>query len=62
MQHEGVGAWSTDGKEPRGSHLPRYPVQPSNEALEQTRSALVTAAAALAAQRRCSTGKTGAGA
>jgi len=31
-------------------------VRPSNEALEQTRSATVTAAAALAAQRRCSAG------
>jgi len=29
------------------------PVQPSNEALQQTRSALTSIAAALAAERRC---------
>jgi len=39
----------------RGSHVRAHAGGAQNEALQQTRSALTTIAAALAAERRCST-------
>jgi len=42
-----------------GSGMLSWSDRPPNEGLEQTRSAMVTAAAALAAQARCSTDLSG---